>query len=374
MKSKALWMVALAVIAGACSNGDVNGGATSSDEVAEATAMMGNYEAQQKAAAAARAKDPAWKPTCGEVGLIQVGDGKKPGALKNFCLNAEGNILACFAPSEPKNASGIRVYSPKGKLLQTLPLAIKPGAVCVAKDGSIFVAGDGKLLKLDAAGKVLASAVSPVANEPVVITPEIEEMIKQSRRPIKEETENMKANLERRRADVTGLAVTEQDVFMAVGAPSDFSYRVYRFDHALENPKLVVEKLRGCCGQMDIQTHDGKLWIPHNARHSVESRDRDGKQLTKFGKAGKVKATDFGGCCEPKNLRVLPNGDILAAESGPPTCIKRFSAEGKFIEVLAVTKEDGDCVRVTVEVSPDGSRYYMLNTKRDAILVFGSKS
>ncbi len=374
MKSKALWMVALAVITGACSRGNVSGGATSSDEVAEATAMMGNYEAQQKAAAAARAKDPVWKPTCGEVGLIQVGDSKKPGALKNFCLNAEGNILACFAPPEPQNTPAIRVYSPKGELLQTLPLSIKPGAICVAKDGSIFVAGDGKVLKLDAAGKVLASAVSPVANEPVIITQEMEEMIKQSGRPIKEETENMKANLERRRADVTGLAVTEQDVFMAVGAPSDFSYRVYRFDHTLGSPQLVVEKLRGCCGQMDIQTHDGKLWIPHNARHSVESRDRDGKQLTKFGKAGKVKAADFGGCCEPKNLRVLPNGDILAAESGPPTCIKRFSAEGKFIEVLAVTKEDGDCVRVTVEVSPDGSRYYLLNTKRDAILVFGVKS
>lgn len=374
MKSNALWMLALAMISGACSKSDVNGGATGPDEVAEATAMMGNYEAQQNAAAAARAKDPAWKPTCGEIGLIQVGAGKKSGALKNFCLNAEGNILACFAPPESKVAAGIRVYSPKGELLQTLPLAIKPGAVCVGKDGAIFVAGDGKVLKLDATGKLLASAVSPVANEPVVITAEMEEMIKQSGRPIKEETDNMKANLERRRAEVTGLAVAEQDVFMAVGAPSDFSYRVYRFDHALANPKLVVEKLRGCCGQMDIQTHAGKLWIPHNARHSVESRDRDGVQLTKFGKAGKVKPTDFGGCCEPKNLRVLPNGDILAAESGPPTCIKRFSAEGKFIEVVAVMKEDGDCVRVTVEVSPDGSRYYLLDTKRDAIVVFGAKS
>lgn len=374
MKSKARWMVALAVISGACLNGGVNSMAASSDEVAEATAMMGSYEAQQKAASAARAKDPVWKPACSEVGRIQVGDSRQPGALKNFCLNAEGNILACYAPQEKKNAAGIRVYSPKGELLKTLPLEIKPGAICVAKDGSIFVAGDGKVLRLDASGKVLASAISPVANEPVTVTKEIEDMVRQSGRPLKEELERMKASLERRRADVTGLAVTEEDVFMAVGAPSDFTYRVYRFDHGLANPKLVVGKLRGCCGQMDIQARDGKLWIPHNARHTIESRDRDGKQLTKFGKAGKVKAADFGGCCEPKNLRVLPNGDILAAESGPPTCIKRFSADGKFIEVLAVTKEEGDCVRVTVEVSPDGKQYYMLNTKRDAILVFGAKS
>jgi hypothetical protein len=377
MKSNARWMMALAVIVGAYLNGAVNAKAASSVEVEAAQ----DYEAQQRAAAAARAKDPAWKPSYDEVSLIQVGDSKKAGALKNFCLNAEGNILACFAPTEPaksagaKNTPGIRVYSPNGELLKTLPLEIKPGAICVAKDGSIFVAGDGRILKLDATGKVLASAASPVANVPVAITKEIEEMLKQSGRPIKEEKQRMLTSLEQRRADVTGLAVTEQDVFMAVPTPSEFTYRVYRFDHALENPKLVVEKLRGCCGQMDVQSHDGKLWIPHNARHQVESRDRDGKELLKFGKAGKVKPNDFGGCCEPKCMRVLPNGEILAAESGPPTCIKRFSADGKFLGVVAlVNNSKGDCVRVTVEASADGSRYYMLDTTRDAIRVFGRKS
>src|SRR6267378_2326336 len=149
MKSNARWMVALAVIAGACLNGAMNSMAASSKEVAEATAMMSSYDAEQRAAAAAREKDPAWKPFCDEVGLIQIGDSKKPGTLKNFCLNSEGNILACFG-------AGIRVYSPKGELLKTLPLEIKPGAICAAKDGSVFVAGDGRLLKLDATGKVLA--------------------------------------------------------------------------------------------------------------------------------------------------------------------------------------------------------------------------
>ena len=160
---------------------------------------------------------------------------------------------------------------------------------------------------------------------------------------------------------------------MAVPAPSDFTFRVYRFSHALSEPKLVVEKLRGCCGQMDIQTHDGNLWIPHNARHTVQSHDREGKELNKFGKAGRVKASDFGGCCEPKNLRVLPDGDVLAAESGPPTCIKRFSADGKFKEVVAVVNgTKGDCVRVTVERSPDGRQYYMLDTTKGAIRVFAA--
>ena len=60
--------------------------------------------------------------------------------------------------------------------------------------------------------------------------------------------------------------------------------------HKSDGIALVVDKLRGCCGQMDIQSHDGKLWIPHNARHAVEAHDRDGKELSKFGTSGKVKA------------------------------------------------------------------------------------
>jgi hypothetical protein len=334
--------------------------------------------------AEARAKDKGWEPATVEVAVIRVGDGRTGGALKNFCLDAEGNVLACYAPNGAGRGSGankgpgIRVYSPDGKLVRTLPLEIKPGAVCATADGSIFVAGDGKLLKLDADGTVLASAASPVAGVPVVISKEMENSFAQQARATNQSVDEMKkqtlARLEGRRNDVNGLAATDRDVFMTVGAPNDFTFQVYRFDHALQNPKLVVEKLRGCCSTMDVQAHGDKLFVAHNARHTVEVRDRDGAELSKFGTQGKVKASDFGGCCEPKCLRVLPGGDVLTAESGPPTCIKRFSATGEFIEVVAVVPgAEGDCVRVTVAASPDGSRYYMLDTTKDVIRVFGAK-
>ena len=135
MKANVRWMVALAVISGAYLG-------STTVKADEATEAASSYETQQKAAAAAREKDPTWKPTCAEVGLIQVGDKGKAGALKNFCLDAEGNILACFAPlddpksSKGKNVPGIRVYSPKGELLRTMPLEIKPCAISVAKEKS----------------------------------------------------------------------------------------------------------------------------------------------------------------------------------------------------------------------------------------------
>ena len=119
MNSNARKLAALAIISGACMNGVLN------------------------SIAAGTTEDPAWKPGYTEVGLIQVGDAKPAGALRNFCLNAEGNILACYAPVEgpkssaAKNPTGLRLLSPKGELLKTFPLEIKPTAVCVAKDGSI---------------------------------------------------------------------------------------------------------------------------------------------------------------------------------------------------------------------------------------------
>jgi len=376
MKHNALEAIVAALVIVGFANGYHSRAATKEGD--EATAMMSSMDAEERAAAAARDKDASWKPSCKELSKIQVGEGKPGGTLRNFCLDAEGNVLACVVRGSG-NEGSLRVYSPDGKVLRTMKLTIRPGAACVATDGAIFVAGDGRVLKLDKDGKMLAAADSPVANEKVAISKETEEMVqemaKQNHRNVKEELDQMKRTLEQRRAEVTGLTVTDQDVFMAVPSPSDFSFRVYRLNLALQNPTLVVDKLRGCCGQMDVQSHNGQLWIPHNARHAVETRDRDGKEVAKFGKAGKIKASDFGGCCEPKNLRVLANGDILAAESGPPTCIKRFSSTGKFKEVVAlVNGSKGDCVRVTVAASPDGKRYYMLDTTIDAIRVFASRS
>jgi hypothetical protein len=358
MKSRNQWAAALAFIA-------------FSTSVFTSIAQEDPYEAERRQASQARAKDSAWKPKTKEVALIQIGDKDSPGQLKNYCIARDGNILACFGQE-------LRVYSPEGKLLKSFPTEIKGGAITVADNGNLLIAGDGKVLKLSPEGKVLASADSPVASEPVKINKETEEMVremaKQNNQSFEQEMERMKTALEKRRSEVTGLAATGEDVFMAVPSPTDFSFRVYRFTQALEDPKLVIEKLRGCCGQMDVQAHEGNMWIPHNARHAIESFDREGRQVTKFGKSGKVKASDFGGCCEPKCIRVLPDGDILAAESGPPTCIKRFSADGKFKEVVALVEDTkGDCVRVTVAMSPDATKYYMLDTTRDAIRVFAAK-
>ena len=337
-------------------------------------------DSSPQAAAKDRDKDPAWRPSHREIGSIRVGEGKKTGSLSNFCVAKDGNVLACWSgenPDAPRAkkpaaaANEIRVCSPAGKFLKTIPLPVAPGAICVDQEGNILVGGGGRLLKLDPQGKVLLAADTPTAKLPVALSKEMQEMLKEGGGSNKQQVAAYKKQLEARRGEVTGLAVTAQDVFVACPSATDFGYCVYRLDLQLANPKLVADKLRGCCGQMDVQARDDKLWIPHNARHRVECRDREGKELSNFGKEGRTKPEQFGGCCEPKNLRLTATGEILAAESGPPTCIKKFSPDGKFLGVVALLKGDGNCVRVSVDVSPDGQQFYLLDTEHNAIRIFG---
>ena len=333
----AIGLAAAAVLLTGCSPGmNGNGGASADSYMAEA--------AREETA---RKSDPAWKPQSEEVSVIRVGAKGKGGTLQNFCLHTNGNILACWDPqtqrplASPATKGEIRVFNPDGTAVETWPLPLVPEAICAHPDGSIFVAGKGRLAKLDAAGKVLAEAALPGAQTAA-------------------------------RQVVTGLAVSGSDLFVACPSPSDFTYVVLRLDSNLKEPVQIIKGLRGCCGQMDIQARDGTLWVAHNAKHRVESYTRDGKPGASFGKYDRAAADGFGGCCEPKNLRLASDGNIYAAESGPPVTIKRFSTTGKFLGLAALPKFASSCVRVSVEVSPDCKRYYILSTDENSIHVMAA--
>ena len=328
----------------------------------------------EEALAKARQKDPAWAPACREVSVIRVGKKGKGGFLNNYCLHTNGNILACWKGNGPSDPPAIKVLSPEGRPLETWKLDSEPQAICVRPDGAVFIGGGGKLLKLDAAGHLLASADSPVAGQTAKLSPEFVKELKSDRNMSEKQIADYQQSLERRRTSITGIAATARNLFVVCPSTTDFSYVLYRTDLDLKNPKLIIKGLHGCCGQMDVQANGDKVWIPHNARHRVEAYDLEGKQLSQFGKNDSKAADGFGGCCEPKNLRFGPKGDLFAAESGTPVVIKRFSQEGKFLGVVGLPNFKTSCVRVTVEVSQDEKRFYILDTGEDAIHVLAPKS
>lgn len=342
-------------------------------KMAETEEAAGSYEAQVKQEDQAREKDPAWQPSHKEVGVIKVGQ-RGQGTLNNFCLDPDGRVLACVGGGPQASGHAIQVYSPDGKLTQTWALKTEPQALCLDQDGTVIVGGGGQIARLDRTGKVLASAPTPVADQALPPDADLQELAKRFGTGTPEtRLRELKGFLTNRRTQVTGVATSGEDVFLACPSTKDYSYVVYRLDKEFKHPKLIIEKLSGCCGQMDVQARDGKLWVAHNARHRVECHDRDGKLLANFGRLDRKAADGFGGCCEPKNLRLLANGEVLCAESGPPVAVKRFTTDGKFLGVAALPTFRMGCVRTTVDLSADGKRYFVLNGDEHAIHIFAAK-
>jgi hypothetical protein len=169
-------------------------------------------------------------------------------------------------------------------------------------------------------------------------------------------------------ATYTGLAVADKDLFVICSGPG-YTYNAWRITPDFDEPKMILSGLRGCCGQMDCQTHDGRLWLAMNSQHKVQCYDRDGKQLSEFGKEDREAADGFGGCCEPKNLRFSQDGKfVYAAQSGPPVCVKRFTLDGVFQDVVCFPICETGCVRVSVDVHE--STFFLMNPDESAIYVF----
>ena len=93
-----------------------------------------------------------------QIATIEVGSKILPGMrINSFCLNQDGQLLAACG-----NGPGeIRVFDADGKQLEVWKLPVAPEAINVDQDGTVYVAGSGKLLKLDSHGKILMTKEAP---------------------------------------------------------------------------------------------------------------------------------------------------------------------------------------------------------------------
>ncbi len=360
----------------------------------------------------------------------------KPITLNTFCLDKDGNILACVGgdtteyvmnddgSQEVKSVKApklVQVYSPEGELLRSTELEFTPTAINPAADGTIYVAGDGKVAHLSADGTVLGSADSPHIGDRESFKTRVEEGAK---RQMDEMTESFRVQVKRieeriakmkekpeaeltdrdkkrlatyeqqktlyedqlkateeaygpmfsgeqmlsQKMGITALAVTSKDIFLCCNATEGYGYEVWRMTHEFSEPTKVVSDLGGCCGQCDIQATDDHLVLAENTKFKVGLLDRDGTRQTDFGKGDRKAADGFGSCCNPMNVRCCANGDILTAESSIGT-IKRFSKVGELLGVIGKAKIGGGCKHVALGFDEKRNRYYMMNVDKSHICV-----
>jgi len=281
-------------------------------------------------------------------GLLADKEPAKALVLSSFCLNQEGDLLAC-----DEEGRCIRVIGPDNALKATWPLDFWPQAISCRADGSVVVAGAGRIALLDGVGQPLAAGDLPQASGGSAGS--------------RGKAADARARYE---SAATSAATMGEDVFVC--ARTGTGYTIYRLGPGLDGATPVVKGLRGCCGQLDMTARDGVLYVAANSEFKVLEYDRDGKSLGSFGRTGKGPEFCFDGCCEPKNLAFGPDGSLYLAGSGK-CAVSRYTADGTFLEYVGRVPGITGCVRVTLAVNQDASRVYMLDTDRNVIRVLARK-
>ena len=360
---------------------------------------------------------------------LQSTDGKM--RLQTMSVDAKGRILGLVAPPKTFGApvkdavSEVHVVNPDGKTVAVWKVKYHANSINAGPDGTIYVAGDGKVAKFSPDGKELGIIELPHIKEMLSdnagLRKQAEDQIKRQKeafanakknfidqkkkiedKPEKDRTEIEKRQLQQfdailksyeqsakyydelkvdtvldqltgRLRTINGVAISEKDIFIACGDTKGFGYAMWRMTHDFKEPKQVLAGIGGCCGQMDIQVSGTDLLVAENTKHRFARYTRDGKEIGGYGKRGKETDPDcFGGCCNPMNVRAGKNGDVYTAES--EGIIKHFGAKGEFLGIIGQVSLSGGCKNVAVGASPDGSKVYFCDQPGSRIIVMTKKA
>jgi hypothetical protein len=256
-------------------------------------------------------------------GSIAIAPGTQCQLISSFCLDTQDRFLICDV-----SKNRLRVVTADDKLAQDYPLDFGPQVVACRPDGSIVVAGSGKIALLDAQGR-----------------------------------KQLEASLPDGSTVATAVGASDKEFFVCCRVKTGYS--ISRFNDKLQNPTAIINGLRGCCGQMDFKVQDGKIFVAHNTQFKVETYDRTGKLLSSFGKRDDGTSRSFKGCCEPKNICFDSKGALYTSESRAWT-VKKFTAKGEYVNYVGSVAENSDCVRSTIACTKD-NRIYMLDNPRHFI-------
>ena len=192
------------------------------------------------------------------------------------------------------------------------------------------------------------------------------------------------------RAVLTSIALGKGNVFVA-----DAGNRiVYRFDEDGELLNRIGEKdsdrnIEGFLipsAYFDLAMGgDGLLRAVNPGRHRIEAYTFDGDLEFSWGTASNSKLDGFCGCCNPINIAILSNGNLITCEKGIMR-VKEYDDQGKFIGVVAgpaelsktccpkICNTPKDCQQGGFDIAVDGDgKVYVLDTLQSVVRVFEKK-
>ncbi|MBI3880858.1 MAG: hypothetical protein HY301_12470 [Verrucomicrobia bacterium] len=272
-----------------------------------------------------------------------------PRGSRDSSAENRGGIMPQLSTDHEGHAYALKVVSPEGKVLATWPMTdgLAPKMIFGCDDGTVYVAGGGRLAQFTAEGKLVKMV----------------------------DTDKIYGQ----KAAASGLCGDKDHVFIAFGmgnsmrATEDF----YRFKRDLTEPKLIVERQYGCCSHIDLRVVGSELLIAENSRHRVNRFDLDGKPLGTWGRRDRESLAGFTACCNPCNFDLGKDGVLYTAESGVGR-VKKYSPDGKFLGLVGyvdTTKFDNgsqlaaQSCYIPIEVNQDASRIYVMDVRAAVIRV-----
>lgn len=369
------------------------------------------------------------QPTHRQTKVIELDDAEGKLELNAFCLHQSGHIVAVCGngPGE------VRIINDDGTVLKSWPTDVMPEAVTTNDDGEILVAGGGQLFRFDATGKELQRAEAPHSQSFRTDTKRLrktaitqlkardsrnvlasriavyERVLKQleakgkttqlneqemrmleliptnldkfrqqaveeneksgkSTDPTEEQIQNLINRMVQSRLSISSISCNGDHVFVATQGAAGFGYDVWRTNGKFADGKKVISGLRGCCGQMDVQCSGKGVFVAENARYRVVRYDTDGTQLAKWGSRAGSDGEGFAPCCNPMNVCFNADGDVFTAESSTGQ-VKRFSPDGKLLSVVGAVDLTPGCRNVSVGVSANADKVYVLDLMRNRIVL-----
>jgi len=171
-----------------------------------------------------------------------------------------------------------------------------------------------------------------------------------------------------RKMGVASISAVDDKIYIACSAAVGYGYSVWSIDSDFTTGKEIITDLRGCCGQMDVQACEQGIYVAENSRDRVVCFDHEGEEVCHWGHSAREGIRGFGSCCNPMNVAFGPSETVYTAESGTGR-IKQYSSQGELLQVVGSADLVPGCKKVSIGVSDDGSRVFMLDITRDHIVM-----
>ncbi len=368
-----------------------------------------------------------------QIGILKIAESGNALPINAFCLARDGMVVAACGTGPGE----VRIVNDEGEILHSWKLDVKPEAINVADDGTILVGGEGKLFRFDKQGTQLKVADSPHAEklrggteslradalkrltrtsasaasrvevyERIIdqlqskadsgkLNTQEERMLEllpktlvrlkeqaeaeqaeqedaKKKGPSEEAIQRQINSLVKSKMRISSISSSGNYVFVATPALAGYGYDIWRLSDQFSDGQVIVNGLRGCCGQMDVQCCESGIFVAENSRHRVVRFDTQGAEITNWGKRDRTGEDGFTSCCNPMNVCFNSDGDVFTAESGTGR-IKRFNTDGELVSYVGDVDLVPGCKNVSIAVSPDSSKVYMLDLTRNHIVIMQAR-